>query len=198
MTAQVSINSRIEEREATEDLYFGQVVIITARYFLIASLVVVMLSLDSSLQLATATVPVVVFLAMNFFLHARYLMGQPANMALIGVTSAIDIALVTTLVVVGPGGARGMESPLFVLYYPLILAFGFVVPRRLEVPYTALAIVLYGAAVLLLDPDTLTSVTDSKLLVLRLMTFAACGGIANYYWRVLRARRREALAAGAV
>jgi len=57
--------------------------------------------------------------------------------------------------------------------------------------YTGAAIVLLAAAVLVRDPSTLSDLLAMKALVLRLITLAACGGIANYYWRTLRTRRRS-------
>jgi hypothetical protein len=183
---------RAIQREAAEDVFFGQAVIIAARYFLIVGLLTVQLStLTSSALMALAVVPVVAFLAINFFLHARYLMERPANLGLIVVTSVIDLALVTAIVTFGPG-MTGIASPFFVLYYPLVLAFAFVVPRRIEIGYTALAVVLHAVSVLLVDPSILGDMVELKRLVLRLITLAACGGIANYYWRMLRARRRAA------
>ena len=191
--------SRIETQERAEDVFFGQVVILAARYFLIAGLLAVQLaSLENSQQMALAVVPIVAFLGMNFFLHARYLTGQPANLRLILLTSAVDLLLVTLIIVFG-AGRSGASSPFFVLYYPLVLAFAFVVPRRLEIAYTAAAMALLTGAVLLLDIGVLTDTPALKHLVLRLITLAACGGLANYYWRTLRARRHEAFqtAAGA-
>ena len=184
--------SRIETQERAEDVFFGQVVILAARYFLIAGLLAVQLaSLEDSRQMALAVVPIVAFLGMNFFLHARYLTGQPANLRLVVLTSAIDLLLVTLIIVFG-AGSSGASSPFFVLYYPLVLAFGFVVPRRLEIAYTAAAMALLTAAVLVLDPAVLTETAALKHLVLRLITLGAVGGLANYYWRTLRARRHEA------
>lgn len=183
---------RVTQQESAEDVFFGQVVILAARYFLIVGLLVVQLTvLQDSVEMAIAVVPVVAFLAMNFYLHARYLTGQPANLRLIALTSLIDLLLVTFIVVVGPG-KTGAESPFFVLYYPLILAFAFVVPRRIEIAYTGAAVLLLATAVLIINPSTLTNPILMKALVLRLITLAACGGIANYYWRTLRARRHEA------
>jgi len=189
--------SRIEAQERAEDVFFGQVVILAARYFLIAGLLAVQLaSLENSQQMALAVVPIVAFLGMNFFLHARYLTGQPANLRLIVLTSAVDLVLVTLIILFG-AGRSGASSPFFVLYYPLVLAFAFVVPRRLEIAYTAAAMALMTAAVLVLDPGVLADTTALKHLVLRLITLAACGGLANYYWRTLRARRHEAIQGGA-
>lgn len=181
---------RVTQQESAEDVFFGQVVILAARYSLVLGLLAVVLRLQESWQMVMAVVPAVIFLAMNFFLHARYLMGQPANLRLIALTSAVDLLLVTGIVMFGPG-LTGSQSPFFVLYYPLVLAFAFVVPRRIEIAYTSAAILLFAGAVLVTDPSTLWNMVLMKALVLRLITLAACGGIANYYWRTLRARRRS-------
>ena len=183
---------QLVDQERAEDIFFGQMVIIAARYFLIAGLVAVLLSsVSSSTQMALIAVPVIVFLAMNFFLHARYLTEQPANLALVVLTSVVDLVLVTGMVIFAPG-EHGLGSPFFVLFYPLILAFAFVVPRRIEVLYTGLAMLLCAGSALIVAPGILTDTLELKQLVLRLITLAACGGIANFYWRTLRERRRVA------
>ena len=191
-------SNRSPQQEAAEDVFFGQLVIIVARYFLIATVLGVLLwDISTPAGMALAVAPVAAFLAINFFLHARYLMEQPANLRLIALTATVDLVLVTLIVVAWPGHT-GLASPFFVLYYPLILAFAFVTPRPVGATYTALAIVLYGTAVLLLGgADIFSDVGEAKALVLRMVTFAATGGIANYYWRTLRAGRRAIAATAA-
>jgi hypothetical protein len=180
----------VQDQDQSEDVFFGQVVIIVARYFLIVGILAVALSsLSSSIELTMAVLPVIVFLGMNFFLHGRYLTERPANLRLVILTSVVDLVLVTAIVLVGPG-ETGLHSPFFVLYYPLVLAFAFVVPRRIEVAYTSLAVVLCAGAVFISSPGVLVTPLEQKELLLRLVTLAASGGIANYYWRMLRTRRR--------
>ena len=62
-------------REASEDVFFGQVVIVWARWFLIASgALLILTGLDEQSNLIKGTVPIVLLMFMNLFLHGRYLM----------------------------------------------------------------------------------------------------------------------------
>ena len=129
---------------------------------------------------------------MNFLLHGRYLMQQPANMALIMLTSLLDLFIISLLVLLWPGG-RGLESPFFVFYYPVVLAFGFVVSRPIEAGYTALALIAYSVTSFVAHPGLIYDSGDLKVLVLRLVTIGAIGGLANYYFRIQRERRRTVI-----
>ena len=124
---------------------------------------------------------------------------------MIVLTSLIDV-IVISLVVIFWLEPRGLGSPFFVLYYPLILALAFVMPRGLTVAYTLAALVSYVVAVVLGDllfteGGTLAIdvsrifVFDSvraEQLILRLITLGAMGGLGSFYWRIQRERRRVA------
>ena len=98
---------RTGERAAAEDIYFGQVVASWARWFVIAAAVLMILwtSVDTS-KLISGILPVVGLIVVNFYLHGRCLAGQPANGTLIAVAAAIDIALITGLIVLWPAMRR--------------------------------------------------------------------------------------------
>src|SRR5262249_25058570 len=85
-----------------------------------------------------------------FYLHGRYLIGQPSNILLIVVASAIDVMLISAIVLLWHsstvGGRTGLASPFFVFYYPALLALAFVVPRRLTVGFTAATAAIYAGA----------------------------------------------------
>ena len=183
------------EREAAEDVFFGQVVIIWARWFLIvAGAVLALWTTHDSTALALAVVPIVALMAMNFYLHGRYLMERPSNQAQIAVASVLDLVMITALVVLWHDGravGSGLANPFFIFYYPVLLAFAFVVPRRLTLIYTGLVVGVYAATCL----PHLHGVADAKVLALRLVTLAAMGGLGTFYWRIQRDRRRAALTA---
>ena len=133
-------------QEAAEDVFFGQVVMIWARWFLIAAGVLLTLWVTSEAgTLAFAIMPVVALVAVNFYLHGRYLTERPANPALITVVGLVDLAIITTAVLIWPGG-KGIFSPFFVLYFPVIMAFAFVMPRKATVVFTTLAVAAYVGA----------------------------------------------------
>lgn len=182
-------------QEAAEDVFFGQVVINWARWFLIAAgIVMVLWSADQPVHLVIGILPVVALMAVNFYLHGRHLTQRPANRGLIALTSVIDLAIVTLVLVVWPE-QRGLESEFYVLYFPLVLAFAFVMPPKVSLAYTAAALAAYvGASIVTL---TVSTTPEIKLLVVRLIVLGAMGGLGTYFWRIQRNRRRQAAEARA-
>jgi hypothetical protein len=182
------------EQEAAEDVFFGQVVTIWARWFLIVSGAVFFISTaQESTELALGVLPIVGLMAVNFYLHGRYFLERPSNLVQITTASALDVALVSAIVLFwhsnGVAGQTGLASPFFIFYYPVLLAFAFVLPRRLTVIFTTSTAATYAAVCI---PD-LTSITGTKVLVLRLVTMAAMGGLGTFYWRIQRRRRQAAV-----
>ena len=183
--------ARSLEQEAAEDVFFGQVVMIWARWFLIvAGAVFFLWTAERSAQLALGVVPIVALILVNFYLHGRYLLERPSNPGLITVASLFDLALISSIVLLwgGVDGRTGLASPFFVFYYPVLLAFAFVLPRAATVAFTAVAVTVYAVICF----GDVTSLTSAKVLVLRLVTMAAMGGLGTFYWRIQRNRRRTA------
>jgi hypothetical protein len=196
-------------QEMEEDIFFGQAVIIWARWFLIvAAAALVLTSFDDQGTLIKGTLPIVGLMGMNFFLHGRYLTERPVDSPLLLITSVMDLVLVTLLVAFWPlqDGQTRLDNQFFLFYYPLVLAFAFVMPRRIEALYTIAAIVIYAAVIWFsIDPHVVPShpeysgdlalQVNLRSLLFRLIALGAVGGLANYYWRIQRARRRGELAA---
>ena len=183
---------RTPEQEAAEDIFFGQLVLIWARWAVIA--VGIILVIWAANDLATLTINillVVTLIAMNFFLHGAYAVERPQNRGVVTVVSLLDLAIVTLIVLFWPG-RQGITSPFFVLYYPFVLAFSLVFPWRVAMVYTVATIVAYVLVC------TFTGALGSdlgehlKTLVMRAITLASTGGLATYYWRIQRDRRRAA------
>jgi hypothetical protein len=179
------------ELEVEEDIFFGQAVMIWARWFLIvAGTVFFLWTAQATTELALGVLPIVGLMAVNFYLHGRYLLERPSNVLQIVTASAIDVGLISAIVLLWQSSAvadrTGLASPFFVFYYPVLLAFAFVVPRRLTVVFTGATVAIYAAICL---PDV-TSITSAKVLVLRLATMTAMGALGTFYWRIQRDRRR--------
>src|SRR6266851_5683323 len=137
-------DTRTPIQQAAEDVFFGQVVMIWARWFIIlATAIVIFWSASSTSALALGILPVVALMAMNFYLHGRYLMEQPANRYLIGVASALDLAIISFIVLIGALGRPGLQSPLFVFYYPVILGFALVFRPHFTTGYALVTMVVY-------------------------------------------------------
>ena len=179
---------RTREQEAAEDIFFGQLAIIWARWWVIASLIVLILwSATDVVRMTIGMLLAVALMAVNFFLHGAYAMERPRNERMIKVVSVLDLIAVTGAIVTVAG--HGVFSPLFVLYYPLILAFALVFPFRTSIGYTALAMLSYLAVC----APSIHSPNDLKIFVMRVVTLVATGALASFYWRIQRDRRRDAI-----
>jgi hypothetical protein len=186
------------EQDAVEDIFFGQVVMIWARWFLIAAGTIFFLwTATNATELSIGVLPIVALVVVNFYLHGRYFLERPSNVMQITAASAIDIGLVSAIVLLWQSstvtGRTGLASPFFVLYYPVLLALAYVLPRRLTVIFTVATAAIYTAVCL---PE-ITSITNAKVIVLRLVTMAAMGGLGSFYWRIQRDRRRSRLGVAA-
>ncbi|HEV2140671.1 MAG TPA: hypothetical protein VGT01_05715 [Candidatus Dormibacteraeota bacterium] len=179
---------RTTKQAEQEDLFFGQSVILWARWSVIVAGIVLVLWTSTNVALLTQTMPFfLVLMAVNFFLHGRYVMGSPLNRTAVTVASAVDLILITAIIVLWPG-THGLHNQFFVLYFPVVFAFALVFTRKIEAAYTVLAIALYVGACLLTGTVPFDLGSDDKVLVMRVIVIAAMGFLGNYYFRIQRDR----------
>jgi hypothetical protein len=176
-------------REAQEDLYYGQVVIIISRWALIvAGIVLTLWSARGIGDVSLTVVCMASLMAMNFYLHGRYVMDQPVNARLVYVSCAIDLIAIVALVFFwAPGKAPGLESPFFVFLYPALFAFALVFRPRATAIFSATAILAYLGV--LLVTSGVHGVGETRTVVERVITLAATAGLGTFFWRYQRARR---------
>jgi hypothetical protein len=183
---------RSADQANLEDVFFGQTVILWARWSVIVAGIVLVLWTSKDVTHLTQTVPFfLALMAMNFFLHGRYVMGSPLNRVAVMVASVIDLILITAIVALWPG-AHGLKNEFFVLYFPVVFAFALVFTRRIEAVYTVLAMVAYVAACVLTGTVPFDLSSPDKVLVMRLIVIAAMGFLGNYYFRIQRDRLARA------
>ena len=95
---------RTTEQEAAEDIFFGQLVIVYARWFVVVAMTILVLwSSDSINQMVLGIAFVVPLIALNFFVHGRYLMEKPANRLLLILLSIIDALVISLIIAFWPG-----------------------------------------------------------------------------------------------
>jgi hypothetical protein len=184
---------RTTEQEASEDIFFGQLVIIYARWFVVIAMTILVLWTSTNLnQMVIGIALIVPLIALNFFVHGRYLMEKPANRLLLIILGVIDAAIISLIIAYWPGD-RGLFSQFYVFYYPIVLAFAFVFPGRLSIGYTVFVLLLYSAVCFLVSPEFITEMDTVEIerLSIRLITIAATGMIGVYYYRIQRSRRRQ-------
>src|SRR5437588_11522064 len=127
---------RSAKQAEQEDLFFGQTVILWARWSVIVAGIVLVLWTSTDVALLTQTMPFfLVLMAVNFFLHGRYVMGSPLNRVVVTIASVVDLILITAIVVLWPG-SHGLHNQSFVLYFPVVFAYALVFTRRIEAAYT--------------------------------------------------------------
>jgi len=178
------------KKEAAEDIFFGQVVIIWARWFVItAGFIYVLWQASDTSQLSKAILPLILVMAVNFFVHGRFLMEKPINQMLLLALSFVDLLVVTVVILMGTNQV-GIDSQLFIFYYPFLVAFAFVFPQTMTGIYTIVALLAYLIVCLVIDPSLVNNGPVFETLVMRLITMAAVGGLGTYYWRIQRNRRQ--------
>ena len=179
---------RTPQQAEQEDLFFGQSVTLWARWSVIVAGIVLVLWTSTDVALLTQTMPFfLVLMAVNFFLHGRYVTGSPLNRVAVTVASVVDLILITAIVVLWPG-SHGLQNQFFVLYFPVVFAFALVFTRKIEAAFTVLAIVLYAGACVLTGTVPFDLGNDDKVLVMRVIVIAAMGFLGNYYFRIQRDR----------
>ncbi len=171
-------------QEAAEDVFFGQIVIIYARWFLIAAGAIITLwSANDMLQLTIAILTLVVLMTMNFFTHARYLTGQPVNKFLLLLANTVDLVIITILVAFW-NSQTGLNSNFFILYYPMLFAWALVFSPSITTLYSLITLIAYSATCLLFtDSNLMFSVAGIELLCIRLITLGAMSGLGTFYYR---------------
>jgi hypothetical protein len=175
--------------EIIADIFFGQIVLVWARWFFIgAAIVLALLGTATPAELTGMLLVALVLMAINGFIHARYLMEKPANRWLLLAASLLDVVMILGLIL-GWRGGTGLRSQFFIFFYPLLFAFALVFPPRLAVAYTALVVGLYALVGIALDPAAALSLSGVQTLGMRLITLAAMGGLGAYYYRAQRAAR---------
>ena len=177
-------------REAAEDVFFGQIAIIVARWFLIgAGILIAIWSATDILQLSLAIVTLIVLMGMNFFAHARYMTGRPINQIMLLFMSLVDVTAITLMIFFW-NGKTGLDSDFFVLYYPMLIAWALVFGPGVTTIFSLMTLAIYATVCLLgTDPQLMFSITGFETLAARVITLAAMSGLGTYYYR----RQRDSL-----
>ena len=179
-------------QEAAEDIFFGQIAIIWARWFLIAAGTVITLWAGEN-QFLVGISALVVLMVMNFFFHGRYMTGKPVNQFMLLFGSLVDLAVVTSLVVFWNDKQTGVNSHFFILYYPMLFTWALVFSPRITISFSIMTLALYTAACLFFTGDVPLTLNAGEMqtLAARMITLGAMGGLGTYYYR----RQRDSLRA---
>jgi len=169
----------------SEDLAYGQTVLVWARWILIGT--GLLLSFWSPKDLTTLQVQLAAIIALafgNFYLHVQLLRGHPALDNVVYAASVADVAVVTALVIV----QNGYPSPVFIFYVAAIVGISVAFPTWMTVGYTSLVIGVYGIICIATAP-----VEDLPAVFTRLLMIAAVALCGNVFARSEARRRADAI-----
>lgn len=158
MTPMTSLPKKADTaRDAAQDVFFGQLTLIWARWFFIVGTTVVALwGVQTVAEMTLAIFLVAALMATNFYVHGRYMMEKPANRLVLGGISLFDMVIVLALVM-GWIGAEGLRSEYHLFVYPLLFAVALVFSPLSSISFVLLTVILYAALCIALDPqDVLT------------------------------------------
>ena len=176
---------RPQQGEAQADLDHGQVVIVTARWLLIVvGLFLLVLKPTSSVgELRVQVVLLLLLGLVNFVLFARLLRRSPVPPPVAYAASALDLVVVTILVL-----SQGGDSPTFVLYFPALVALSVAFEPLVMIEYALATAGVYGVIAASRLPTGIERGPIVATRVLMLAAVAFCGGV---YWFVEHDRRRR-------
>ena len=183
--------SKAEITEAQQDVFYGQIVFIWARWIIIVStLFLILRNARSVADIQLPMIPLVLLIAANFFVHGRFVMRRPANAILLTIATTIDFVFITVIILLGAGGSTGIANPFFVLYYPVLLAYSLVFRRRRTLMMASILIIVYLLICLLIPPRVSIANEDEKVLAVRIVMLLVTALLGTMYWRIQRRRRR--------
>jgi len=169
----------------SDDLVFGQTVLVWARWILIGTGLV--LSFWSPTDLLTLQIQLAAIIALafgNFYLHVQLLRGHPAIDNIVYAASIGDLCVVTALVIV----QGGYPSPVFIFYFAAVVGISVAFPTVLTAAYTAIAIGVYGIICFATAPSEEFPAVFTRLLMIA--AIAVCG---NLFARNESQRRQDAI-----
>lgn len=156
--------------------YLDEMLPLTVRWSVIVStLAVVLWTATDESVLPARILPIMALMAVNFYLHGRYVAGRTSGLALPAFATLLDLALITGFILMGPE-PQGIQSPFFVLYYPVVLASALAFPLSLSVGITLVSAAVYAVACALAG-GSLPAAADLGALVERIIILAAVGAL---------------------
>jgi len=180
-----------EVTEAMQDVFYGQIVFIWARWIVIIStLFLILRNARGVADIQVPMIPLVLLIAANFYIHGRFVMRRPANAVLLTIATMIDFVFITAIILLGAGGKTGIANPFFVLYYPVMLAYALVFPRRRTLIMAVILIVVYLLICVFIPPRVSIANEDEKVLAVRTVMLLITALLGTMYWRIQRRRRR--------
>lgn len=168
-----------------EDLQYGLIVIVTARWALaLTALLLLLWKPPGLLGLQLGVLLILALVTVNFFLHAQILRQRPISTGLSYLMSLADLGVISLMV----GIRGGFQAYTFVYYYPAILAYSLLFPGGVTLLLTGGAAAAYALNSLATPEISFESVIDQQILVSRLLVMVAVAYL-GYRYRLVEERR---------
>ena len=175
--------------EQTDDLTHGQRVIVTARWILVLSALLLTLWNPGEIRELRVQIAFILILAVgNFYLHAQLLRGRRIWGELVVAASLVDVTVISVMIAISSTGT--FDSNVFAFYFPAILAFAVAFPTVLTLLIAGGVIAIYSA--LGFSDSGVLGTEAGAVMVTRLLMLAAVAISGTVYWRSERSRRRVA------
>ncbi len=169
----------------SDDLAYGQTVLVWARWILIGTGLVLSFWSPTDLFILQVQLAAIIALAFgNFYLHVQLLRGHPAIDNVVYAASVGDLVVVTSMVL----AQGGFQSPVFIFYFAAVVGISVAFPTALTAGYTAIVLGVYGTICLVT-----ASVDDYPAVFTRLLMIAAVAICGNLFARNESHRRAEAI-----
>lgn len=176
----------LDEAQTQQDLQHGQIVIVMARWILIATGLFLSVFLPGPIEELRLEIGLIFGLSVvNFFLHTQLLRRRPVSRQLVYTASAADLTVVSLLLLT----QGGFASHLYVLYFPALLALSVAFPPVMTLAYAGATVTAYGLLALTTATDL---ASDGTIIVTRVLMLAAVAFCGYVYWRIEHGRRQAA------
>jgi hypothetical protein len=174
--------------EALQELADGQLVIIIARWVLVAAGLLLAIWSPGDINDLRLQIAVLLLAAVsNFFLHAHVLRHQETLPSVVYLSSAADLTIISLLV----ASQGGFDSRLFVFYFPAIAALALTFPREVTTFIAGCGVGMYVLICLRTMPEP--TVSDYyQALVVRVVMLAGVAFCGALYQQIEMNRRRAA------
>jgi len=176
----------------SDDLAYGQAVIVTARWILVlAAFLLALWDPDPIGQLRVQILVLLLLAVTNFYLHAQVLMRRPALDLVTYAASMADMVVITVMVAIGGGFPSGS----YVFYFPAIAAYAVAFPTLVTFLYVSGTTSVYAIICLVTMGTGSAFAVNIQALIARVLMLAAIAFCGNLYWRIEHQRRQAAVEA---
>ena len=178
---------RPSHNDTRTDVDHGQIVVVTARWLMIAvGLVLTLAYPTATLGDLRLQVSLILLLGVaNFYLHARVIRRRPIPLWAAYTASGADLLVISLLC----AAQDGFGSYRYVLYFPALLALSVAFEPAVTMIYASATVVVYA---LLTVPTLQAPGAELPVLASRLVMVAAVSYCGAVYWTVEHNRRGTA------